>query len=1072
MSNPNPISAYKSEVEKEIQQGQATEHTYRPALIELIKALDSGITATNEPKHRTDCGAPDIAVSKETPHGLLSIGNIETKDIGVSLDEAGRSDQLKRYLKHLPNLILTDYLEFRWYVDGDLRDTKRLARFKDEKLKYEKDGAEAVLNLLKNFIEHPPEPISSPQSLAQRMAHKTHMIRDIVIEAFGNEKATDTLRDLRGAFAKTIIPDIDQPDKTPEFADMYAQTLAYGLFAARCNHKGPGPFERRGAAQEIPKTNPFLRKLFEMLTGTALEDEPYAGFVEDLVSLLAHAEMDVVLENFGKRKGFEDPVVHFYETFLKTYDPKLRESRGVYYTPEPVVSYIVRSVDHILRERFGCVNGLADNGKIKYECIGENGKKEIAESHRVLLLDPACGTGTFLYAVVNLIREQFKNNVGMWKGYVQKHLLPRVFGFELLMAPYAVAHFKLGMQLAAQDMEEPLRKKWAYDFSSDERLGIYLTNTLEEAEVKAKQLGLFERFIAEEANGAAKIKNELPILVIMGNPPYSGHSANRSWEIIDGKRTHTFIGELLNDYYFVDGKPLGERNPKWLQDDYVKFIRWGQWRIEQTGHGVLAFITNHAYLDNPTFRGMRQQLMKAFDEIYILDLHGNAKKKEKCPDGSKDENVFDIQQGVAIGIYIKYPKSNQKGLASVHHADLWGLRKIKYRNLEDTYIKKTKWTEINPRAPSYVFIRQKTKFRSEYECGYKITEVMPINSVGIVTGKDEEAIAETYERAMQMVKSNGLPRDIERSILYRPFDQRFILYDGTTVTRPRYEIMRHMFKRGNLGLISVRQVAEGVFNHVFVTKSIVESRITLSNKGIAFLFPLYLYPDPDENGDLFSNGAEKHVNLSPTFIRDIEININLKFVCEGKGNFKKNFGPEDVFNYIYGVFHSPTYRERYKEFLKMDFPRVPLTSDKELFRALCEKGGELVSLHLLESPGLSHLITTYPETGDDLVEKSYPKYFAPGDPEPGTGDKLPEGRVYINKTQHFKGVPPEVWEFHIGGYQVCHKWLKDRVGRKLSSPDDLNHYQKIIVAISETIRLMKEIDEDIESHGSWPLDGA
>jgi hypothetical protein len=652
----NPIDVYRREIEKKLAAGNATEHTHRSAMETLIKSLGPRLTAINEPK-RVECGAPDFAVTEKRAHGPVTVGHLETKDVGKDLDEAEKSEQMKRYLHALPNLILTDYLEFRWYVDGERRQTARLAHAgKGGKLVAEKDGAEAVAQLLTGFLAHKPEPINDPETLALRMARLTHLIRDMIVNAFEAKAASATLRDLHKAFEKALIPDLP----IPQFADMFAQTLAYGLFAARCNHHGPtGSFKRLGAASEIPKTNPFLRQLFETITGTALDDEPYAGFVDDLAQLLADTDIGAVLADFGKRTARQDPVVHFYETFLAAYDPKLRESRGVYYTPEPVVSYLVRSVDYLLKTRFGCANGLADTATVEYEVapgfspagnVGAHamrpgwtpptptdedaalkGGATRATSPRVLILDPACGTGTFLYTVIDHIRSEFmrQGNAGMWSGYVRNHLLPRIFGFELLMAPYAVAHFKLGMQLAGSDLALAQRKKWAYDFSGDERLGVFLTNTLEDAEKIAQQEFKFiERVIAEEANAAAKIKRDLPILVVIGNPPYSGISANMgAW--IDGLLKGTLPqGQRVPSYYEVDGKPLGEKKV-WLQDDYVKFIRWGHWRIERTGAGILALITNRGYLDNPTFRRMRQKLMDAFTDIYILDLHGSSKKKEK-----------------------------------------------------------------------------------------------------------------------------------------------------------------------------------------------------------------------------------------------------------------------------------------------------------------------------------------------------------------------------------------------------------------------------------------------------------
>ncbi len=637
----NPIETYRRQIQKELQQGDATEHTHRPALKALIETLAPGVTATNEPK-RVECGAPDLVISRKANHGPVTLGHIECKDVGADLNEWERDEQLKRYLPALPNLILTDYLEFRWYVDGVFRQSARLARMGNgRKLIPEKDGAEAVTQILVEFVSHKAEPTNNPKELALRMARLTHFIRDMIVRALGGTgvspvsghgqdgraTASQTLLDLRAAFEKALIPDL----KDTDFADMFAQTLAYGLFAARVNHKGPsGSFKRLGAASEIPKTNPFLRKLFETITGADLEEEPYAGFVDDLAQLLADTDMEAVLADFGKREARQDPVVHFYETFLAAYDPKLREARGVYYTPEPVVSYLVRSVDYLLKTRFGCADGLADTGTIEYEHeedrstgvppVGDHGQDahatKKATSPRVLILDPACGTGTFLYAVIDHIREQFRQqgNAGMWSGYVRNHLLPRIFGFELLMAPYAVAHFKLGMQLAGHDLTPAQREKWAYDFSGNERLGIYLTNTLEEAEkIAQKEFKFIERAIAEEGNAASEIKRDRPIFVVLGNPPYSYESAN----------TGEWIRSLVRDYYEVDGKPTGERNPKGLQDDYVKFIRFAQWRVERTGEGVIGYVTNHAYLDNPTFGGMRQNLMRSFDHIYVYDLHGN-----------------------------------------------------------------------------------------------------------------------------------------------------------------------------------------------------------------------------------------------------------------------------------------------------------------------------------------------------------------------------------------------------------------------------------------------------------------
>lgn len=789
------LKQYLKSIEDSLKTGQATEHTYRAALQKLINSQAAGLTVINE-AHRIVCGAPDLTILKDN----FTIGYVEAKDIGKSLDEAEKSDQLKRYLSSLDNLILTDYLEFRRYVKGEHRQTAKLGTVNLAAKKINRAGdLSPVANLLAEFLAQGPERLTSSQDIARRMAKLTHMIRDIVIQAFAQNQASNLLKDLRYALAHTLLPDLDQPGRVSEFADIYAQTIAYGLFAARCNHKGPGPFKRSEAAAEIPKTNPFLRRLFTTITGPDLGDEPYAGFVQDLVQVLAYADMEAILADFGRRTGQEDPIVHFYETFLATYDPRLRELRGVYYTPEPVVSYIVRSVDHLLKTRFNLPAGLADTAAMTH-----NGR----QMPRMLLLDPATGTGTFLYGVIEHIRNSFRQhgNAGMWSGYVREHLLKKLFGFELLMVPYAVAHFKLALQLAGQDLDEPERHHWAYDFTGDERLQIYLTNTLEEIEREVQTLFGLMRIITEEAKAAAEVKKDLPILVVMGNPPYSGHSANRSWMIDqDGKQVRTFVGQLLQDYYQVDGQPLGERNPKWLQDDYVKFIRWGQWRIEQTGAGILAFITNHGYLDNPTFRGMRQNLLNTFTEIYVLNLHGNSKKKETAPDGGKDENVFDIQQGVAIGLFIKEP--GKTGPAKVFHADLWGERTAKYEQLASLDVTSTQWAKIEPKSPFYIFKPQDKDLQGEYKKGWSVADIFPVNGWGIATRKDyllvdfsREILIERFNDIRSLPVSDAvekydikpsphwdfaeakkkLSEDTEknvRPILFRPFDIRFVYYE-------------------------------------------------------------------------------------------------------------------------------------------------------------------------------------------------------------------------------------------------------------------------------------------------------
>ena len=1041
------FKTYLSSIQGALQKGDAGEQTHYSALKTLIESLFPGITATITPKGIQDDAKESIKPDFRITNDVIPLGHIEAKDVGADLNAVQKSEQLKRYFQALHSIMLTNFLEFRWYVDGELKGGfKLVVNDTHEKLFTTASMAEKAYTLLTAFLEHRYPSVGTPRELAERMARLAHLCRETIVETFRKEGEIGSLHTQLEAFRENLIPDL----KPEEFADMYAQTFSYGLFAARCECENSSRFTRRDAAYLIPKTNPFLRNFFDQLAGPNL-DGRIEWIVEDLVELLRRADMAEVLRDFGKRTRKEDPVVHFYETFLKAYDPKVREMRGVYYTPLPVVNYIVRAIDEILKTEFNRPEGLADP--------------------MVYILDPACGTSTFLYEVVKHVYEHIraKGQSGTWDGYVENYLLPRLFGFELLMAPYAIAHLKLALLL----------KEQGYKFKSGERLNIFLTNTLEEAMKKSQTL--FAKFISDEANMASAIKRDKPIMVVLGNPPYSGISANKG----------EWISKLLKEYYEVDGKPLGEKKT-WLQDDYVKFLRFAQWRIEQTGHGIVGFITNHGYLDNPTFRGMRQSLMNAFDLIDVLDLHGNAKKKEVAPDGSKDENVFDIQQGVAIGLFTRL--KTRTGKCRVRHGDLWGKQEDKYQALMKLGPKSRHLAIIKPKSPFYYLVQRDETGLAEYQKYWPVNAIFGKYVTGVVTAHDafvtdfdkkilqrrieafrdpdlgdkevqeKFSLAENYAwRVANARKELMRVTDWKKyfgEILYRPFDVRHIYYHPSVVWRTREAIMRHMLEGENVGLIAMRQVALAQpYSHFGVSRRPVDNRCFYSNKGIMSFYPLYLYRNEDEkqSGGNGGNGngyqmmiaepkakyGARRPNLNPAFIKEMAGALKMQFVEDGKGDLKKTFGPEDVFDYIYAVFHSPTYRKRYAEFLKSDFPRVPLPTDAKQFRKLASLGGELVALHLLESPDADKFITKYETRGKNLVEQV--RYVDV------------KKRVYISNEQYFEGVPKDVWEFQIGGYQVCEKWLKDRKGRELTV-DEIKHYQRIVKALYETIRLMKEID--------------
>ena len=595
-----------------------------------------------------------------------------------------------------------------------------------------------------------------------------------------------------------------------------------------------------------------------------------------------------------------------------------------------------------------------------------------------------------------------------------------------------------------------------------------------------------------------EVKRAARFTVIIGNPPYSGHSANKGgWirELLRGS-----AGTLrVENYFEVDSGPLNERNPKWLNDDYVKFIRLAHWQIERTGLGLLGFITNHSYLDNPTFRGMRESLTATFPRAHLLDLHGNAKKKERAPDGGKDENVFDIQQGVAVGLFTCSPSGTEPICPAYNHADVWGVREQtggagKYDRLVASDVANTEWQALSLKAPLRLFVPRDETLNDEYRAGWKLTNVFPVHSVGIVTAHDKLAIRWTADEMSRVAKDFSerdseaarsfyrlgkdardwrvqlAQEDVRRAdgcvvpVLYRPFDQRFTYYTGRSrgfICRPRPKVMRHMLMGENLArnvaLVTARSNKSSNPDHFFCSRFIVETKCGESTTQSCTI-PLYLYPATD--GEALSHwpasSRGRWPNFNPEFIADLEKRIKLPFISDGNGDLKKTFGPEDVFHYIYAVLHSPEYRRRYADFLKLDFPRVPLPGNRAFLADLVRLGVRLVSLHLMEADGIDAR-AAFPDTGSNQVDKV--RYAPP------TGG-LP-GRVWINREQYFESVEPEVWAFTIGGYRPAEKWLKDRKGRALSE-DDIDHYRKIIAALAETRRLMVKIDEVIGKHGGWP----
>lgn len=1089
MSNSvQAISTYVSKIAQRVKAGHTSEHTFRKDLEDLINALVPAVNVTNEPSQVTDCGNPDFLISKDN----IPIGFIEAKDVGKDLSSKLYKEQFDRYKAALDNLIITDYTVFEFYEYGELKKTIRLAYISENNTNYEsslvgneycEENYETFAETLEKFCGYKGQTIKSAQRLAVMMAGKARLLENTLYLALTSDEKSDENSDLRDqfeTFKAVLIHDLTPAD----FADIYAQTLAYGMFAARLHDDTLDTFSRQEAAELIPKTNPFLRKLFSHVAGIDIDDR-IKTTVDNLAEVFRATDVAAILQNFGKTTQTQDPIIHFYETFLAEYNPKLRKQRGVWYTPEPVVQFIVRAVDDVLKSEFDLAEGIADTSKIEIETQTQTpdsrtktGYKMIKELvHRVQILDPATGTGTFLAAIIqHIFHSQFENMGGIWSSYVEQDLLPRLHGFELLMASYAMAHLKLDMLLADTGYQ-PIKPK---------RLQVYLTNSLEEHNTDTGTL--FAGWLSAEANEANAIKRDAPVMVVIGNPPYSGESANKG----------DWIMSLMEDYKKEPGgiEKLNERNSKWINDDYVKFMRYGQHFIEKNGEGILAFINPHGFLDNPTFRGMRWQLLNTYDKIFTIDLHGNAKKKETAPDGSKDENVFDIMQGVSINILVKTGKKKSGELGKVYHFDLYGRRDDKYQFLRETALEDIDFVELPNHAPDYFMVQKNYKVQEKYNKGYALNAIFPDPAPGFVTCHDKFAISftkdeqeakvehllasQSYEEALRFFKlcstnqwsyteaKDNLNRydwksHIE-SVNYRPFDSRYTVFTSDVCTHRRIDrAMFHFNKKENLGLIFTRQVKSGNdYLHSFITDKIFESSFISNKTGeITYVSPLYLYPEEDSQTQLLeAKNNEKSArapNLDLEIVTDIATAIKLTFTNE-KTEEAGTFAPIDILDYIYAVLHSPTYRETYTEFLKIDFPRVPYPSNAEIFWQLVTLGGELRQIHLLESPKIAAQIKLlslgYPMAGNNAVTRKMSKNSIGFEPDEADGSI---GKVWVNDTQYFTNVPLIAWEFYIGGYQPAQKWLKDRQGRILDI-SDVKHYMNIIAALSLTADIMQQID--------------
>lgn len=1018
---------------------EATEHTLRTALENLLCAVSkegqANVRVIHEPKQDKDGkGAPDF---KFKVNGSI-LGYLENKKTDANLNHVLKSEQIAKYRKLSNNLVLTNYLEWIWLRNGAIIKRETLCYGSDvgnRKARLDVDKAEKVETLIKGFLSVPPEGIGRVKDLAIALATRCHDLREFLTEELirqQKEHEEGKLFGLYNIFKKDVFHELD----IAGFADAFAQMLGYGLFLARLNSRKSDPITLENAKRHIPANFELIGELVSFLD--ELDKDEYQQIrwlIEEILSIMNSLDLAEIHEDlaFSKRQGrlFEaneeerllfakDPYVYFYEDFLKAYDAEMRKARGVYYTPRPVVNFIIRAVNDILRGVFSIKDGLADR-------------------KRVTVLDFATGTGTFLLEVLVQILDTVSE--GIRDQIIREHALRNLYGFEYLIAPYTIAHLKLSQFL--QDR--------GYILKSKERLQIYLTNTLEPIEA---QRNLLLPVLSKEVEEAQAVKKKA-ILVITGNPPYAGHSKNKG----------AWITAAIDEYKKGFPELAKPGQGKWLQDDYVKFIRFAQMKMDAVEGGVVGIITNHSYLDNPTFRGMRLSLMRTFDQIWVLDLHGNTKKKEQAPDGGIDQNVFDIEQGVAIAIFVK-KRGAEKG---VWHADLWGKRLDKYRACAELGFREPEWEKLAPVEPNYLYVPRDNEAAKAYEAFWSVPEIfapMGDPAPGIVTTHDEFAISFTKEEAVAKVDRLLATKDEKEArrlfrlcsqsqwsydrakeqlgnidyrslvvpILYRPFDQRWTIWNSNVAVHRRERVMRNML-RENVALLTARSNKSPNPDHFFCSEFVSETKCAESTVQ-SYCFPLYYYRPEEGKAPrtrLFDHdpfdGRERIENFSPAFRAFID------------QRYGKHYSSEEILGYIYAVLYAPTYRREYASFLKVDFPRIPFTRSRVPFEKLSDLGGELVQGHLMK------LIPAEPRVeinkGSHVVEK--------------VGYDSANQRLSINRSEYFAPVPEDVWQFHIGGYQVLEKYLKSRKGRTLSL-DEIENVQNVVKVLRFTIDQIEKIE--------------
>ncbi|EGM8810380.1 TPA: DNA methyltransferase [Campylobacter jejuni] len=1069
------------------------EHTHRTALQNLLQAIKDNqdkqnkISIKQEPNNdKEGRGAPDFLITKD----FLTLGYIENKRVNANLDNIIKSDQILKYTKLSPNIILTDYLRF---ILLSLNDKNEIIICKEVKI----CSLDEIKSVIKNqslldaktqelnelfsiFFSKIPNPINSALDFANHLSLRTRILKDELLSSIENE----ILLSLFNTFKETLYKELSYE----EFCDSFAQTLTYSLFLAKLNNDTAKEIDLNNAKKFIPKSFPLIRSMSGFLDDSFENLENIKWLLEEIINIINHIDITSIIKELNKTgekdlfnrptilSTHKDPYLHFYETFLASYDPKLREVRGVYYTPAPVVIFIINAIDEALKQDFNHKKGLS-------EALDKN----------ITLLDFATGTGTFLLEAFRKALEPIsKNSVN----YNPKALIDKFCGFEFLIAPYTIAHLKIS-QSFKEEFNSPL--------NDDESLKIALTNTLYFKSISKEQNDQNTLFtlidLTKEFKKAQKIKEE-QILIITGNPPYSGVSSNKGLYEDENKISYGLEPSKANlskeqkkyiNLYFQEKtkqntktfkaiyekhKLENEKNTKWLLDDYVKFIRFAQSKIDSQESGIFAFISNNGFLDNPTFRGMRYSLMQSFDKIYILNLHGDVNKKEKAPDGSKDDNVFDIKQGVSINIFIKQNSKTKN--TKIYYHDLYGKRKDKYEFLYENDLNSIKWTLVKNNEPFYLFLPQNNDLLEEYNKAVSVKDMFMLSGVGICSKRDNIVFHNNKENLMQLLKDlNTKTKDelykiydigedsrdwkldsaikavnkncdnLENFIKkchYRPFDKKWTYYIENSkafMAYPVYDIFEHFLENENIGLnVSRQSKLNGGWQYAFITNSLVDlSLMGGGNTGAGYIFPLYLYPtirskkflkkeNPNFNEENFTSKIENFKESFRTFIDEF---------------YKEKFSPEDILGYIYAVLFHKIYREKYLDFLKIDFPKIPFTKDKNTFKNLSKLGLKLVNLHLLKNDELDFNV------GEALFKDIKNKNFKIQKIKYNKDVK----ELFINESLYFNKVSPEIYEFKIGGYAVLDKYLKSHKEEDI----DHKHFTLIIQTLNETLKIQDEISK-------------